>query len=78
MTNLQNPALPNPTNLVEIDWIVQDLQMILDTNLIWLTNSYARAYRHIDKKNDVTLYLPEIYTGKKEGKYTYHPVTHKN
>jgi hypothetical protein len=72
LTNLQNPVLPNPTDLVEIDWAIQDLQMKLDSNLPWLSHNYARAYRHLHIQDNIRLYFPEIYIGGPDHKY-YRP-----
>lgn len=70
MTNLQNPNIPPPTVAVEIDKAIYNLQMKLDMKLDWLTHSYGRAYRHMEKK-EKKLYFPEIYIGEKQ----YHRVT---
>ena len=78
MTNLQNPGLPSPVGLIEIDFAIQDIQMKLDTNLPWLDNSYARAFRHFKKGEDLTLYVPEVFTGVKEGKKSYYRPTPDN
>ena len=62
MIKLQNPNIPAPLEAIEIDKAIYLLQMLLDTNLIWLTNSYGRSYRHIDKSGN-RLYFPEVYIG---------------
>jgi hypothetical protein len=74
MINLQNPEIPTDLQPIEIDAAIQDLQAKLDTNLVWLTNSYGRCYRHFERKNDKLVYVPEVYAGKVKGKYKYHPM----
>lgn len=78
MVTLQNPNIPNKLEPVEIDAVIQDIQTKLDTNLDWLTHDYARAYRHIERKDGKYLYFPEVYIGKKGNKYNYHRVTPDN
>ena len=78
MTNLQDPNILQATNPIEIDAVIKDLQVQLDTNLDWLTHAYGRCYRHIQRKDGKLMYMPEIYEGKKEGKYKYHPVDPDN
>lgn len=68
MIKLQNPNIPAPLEAIEIDKAIYLLQMLLDTNLSWLTNSYGRSYRHIDKSSN-RLYFPEIYIGGDENSY---------
>lgn len=62
MINLQNPQIPQPQQAIEIDKAIYELQLLLDTNLNWLTHAYGRAYRYVEK-TEKRLYLPEIYTG---------------
>lgn len=78
MINLQNPSIPLPTTSIEIDAVVLDIQAKLDTNLLWLTNSYGRAYRHIKRKDGGLMYVPEVYVGIKKGVPTYTPMTPDN
>lgn len=75
MTNAQNPTIPTPTQAVEIDRAIYELQILLDTNLNWLTHGYARAYRHMEK-GEKRLYFPEVYVG--GDTYEYHRVTPDN
>lgn len=63
MIHLQNPNVPIPIQPIEIDAIVLDLQYKLDSNLIWLTHDYARAYRHFQFENGKMNYYPEVYNG---------------
>ena len=72
MINLQNPNVPTPLQAVEIDAIVMDLQYKFETNLIWLTHGYARAYRHFQFDNGKFNYYPEIYNGVQSGKPVYY------
>jgi len=71
MTNLQNPDISNPTNPIEIDAFVYDLQLKLSTNISWLTHAYGRAYNHVQFENGKYLIYPEVYSGNKTGKYDY-------
>jgi len=64
--SLQDPSVTLPTALVGIDRVVNDIQLKLDTNLIWLTHDYGRMYRNVKKSNGSTLFFPEIYLGGKE------------
>lgn len=68
MVNLQNPTIPAPIQAIEIDKAIYELQLLLDTKLDWLTNSYGRSYRFIEKR-EKRLYIPEIYIG--GNKYDY-------
>lgn len=68
MINLQNPNIPPPSNPIEIDKAVYNLQLKLDTKLNWLSNSYGRAYRHVEK-NQLKLYFPEVYIGGSKREY---------
>lgn len=68
---LQNPNIPPPQQAIEIDKAVYLIQMKLDTHLYWLSHSYARAYRHLEK-GDRRLYFPEIYVGGEQREY-YRP-----
>ena len=78
MINLQNPLPPNPVNAIEIDSIVRDLQMKLDTNLTWLSHNYARAYRHLKRQDGRTIYFPEVYMGIKNDEPQYYRPTPDN
>lgn len=71
MINLQNPNLPIPVMAIEIDALIYDLQLKLDTNLLWLTNSYRRAFRHFEIQNGKMLFYPEVYIGKPTGVPNY-------
>lgn len=68
MVNLQNPNIPTPVAGIEIDKAIYQLQLKLDTNLNWLSHSYGRAYRHMEK-NKKFLYFPEIYIGGEKNSY---------
>jgi len=72
MINLQNPNVPMPLQAIEIDAIVMDLQYKLETNLIWLTHGYARAYRHFQFDNGKFNYYPEVYNGVENGQPVYY------
>ena len=73
MILLQNPTLPNPTDPVEIDRAIQDLQVKLSTNLPWLTQAYPRAYPQIEstQKAQPSFVFPAIYLGKSNNDYKY-------
>lgn len=71
MINLQNPNIPIPLMPIEIDALIYDLQLKLDTNISWLTHSYARAYRHFQMDNGKMMFFPEVYKGVEGGKPTY-------
>jgi len=75
MINYQNINAAPPTNPVEIDKAIYELQVVLSLNLNWLTHAYARCYRHIEKTSK-KLYLPEVYIGGE--KRSYVPVTPDN
>ncbi len=62
MINLQNPTITPPINAIEIDKAIEELRVLLDTNLSWLSHSYGRAYRHGEKMQGKLIY-PEIYIG---------------
>lgn len=78
MINLQNPSIPLPTTSIEIDSVVFDIQTKLDVNLLWLTNSYGRAYRHVKRKDGGLMYIPEVYIGVKKGVPSYTPMNPDN
>ena len=69
MINLQNPTIPNPLEAIEVDKAVYELQLLLDTKLDWLTYSFGRAYRFLDK-NGKKMYFPEVYKGGSNFSYT--------
>lgn len=71
MINLQNPNIPIPQVAIEIDALVYDLQLKLETNLAWLTHAYGRAYRHFQMDNGKMMFYPEVYNGNKTGKPDY-------
>lgn len=75
MIKLQDPSVPQPTQAVEIDKAISELQVALDANLNWLTHDYGRAYRFI-AKGDKKLYFPEVYIGGE--KRSYHVVSPDN
>lgn len=75
MINLQDPNIPAPTMAIEIDKAIYEMQILLETNLDWITHGYARAYRHIEKTNG-KYYFPEVYIG--GDKNNYHRVTPDN
>lgn len=71
MILLQNPTLPNPTDPVEIDRAIQDLQMKLSNSLVWLTQSYPRAYPQIESTQKNPFVFPAVYLGKANNDYKY-------
>jgi len=75
--SIQNPTIPTATQAKGIDAHVIDLQMLLDTNLLWLTNGMGRAYTFSKVRgNGVTQFLPQIYLG--TSKTSYFPSTPDN
>ena len=68
MIGLQDPTIPPPIQAIEIDKAIYELQMVLDTNLNWLTHAYGRSYRFIEK-TEKRLYIPEIYKGGVRNEY---------
>lgn len=61
--SLLNPSIPIATSLVGIDRVVNDMQMKLDTNLLWLTNAYGRMKRGVKTEKKGVVFYPEIYIG---------------
>ncbi|NQX78797.1 LamG domain-containing protein [Gilvibacter sp.] len=78
MSSLQNPLLPIPTNPVDIDRAIVDLQLVLSTNLSWLTHAYGRTYKLADQTKGQTLYLPEVYLGGTDLSKRYFSITPDN
>lgn len=78
MIHLQDPNIQQSNQPIEIDAVIQDLQAQLDTNLPYMTHAYGRCYRNIQRKDGKLMYMPEVYEGKKEGKYKYHSVDPDN
>lgn len=78
MTNYQDPNVNQPTQAIEVDFIVKDLEQKLASNLPWVSHGYARAYRHIKEVDGKRLYFPEVYLGKQNGVPSYHRVTPDN
>lgn len=62
MSNNLNPIIPPPTQAIEIDSFIYNLQLLLSTHLTWLSNDYGRVYRFLEEA-DQKLYLPNIYIG---------------
>ncbi|RSK50105.1 hypothetical protein [Hymenobacter rigui] len=52
------PTLPNPVGL---DAEIQRLQLLLAQRLTWLQVSYGKAFRHSEKRDGKTVYLPKVY-----------------
>jgi len=61
--SLQNPTIPIPTNPVEIDRAILDLQAKLLANLPWLSHGYARAYIQREDTQKVKFLFPSVYLG---------------
>ena len=61
--SLLDPNIPIATSLVGIDRVVNDMQMKLDTNLLWLTHGYARMRRGVKVEDKKVVFYPEIYKG---------------
>ena len=71
MINGQNPTLPTLADPVEIDQAIQDLQLRLSTNLVWLSHGYGRAYIHVDETKSKKYTYPAIYLGKQNNTYNF-------
>jgi len=73
MILLQNPNIPSPTDPVEIDRAIQDLQFKLQNSLVWLTQPYPRAYPQIEstQKAKGNFVFPAVYLGKANNDYKY-------
>ena len=65
MIKLQNDSQPTPTNAIEIDAAILDIQSRLDFSLAWLTHGHGKTYRNVDTSRGVTLYFPEVFLGGK-------------
>lgn len=78
MIQLQNFEQLEPTQPIEIDLAVLDLQSKFRTNLPWASNVYGKSYRTVNVKPDMRLVLPEVYLGNTNGKYSLSPVTPDN
>ena len=64
MIKLQNDSQPTPTNAIEIDAAILDIQSRLDFSLAWLTHGHGKTYRNVDTSRGVTLYFPEVFLGR--------------
>ena len=78
MILLQSPNEPVPTNPIEIDAAIVDMQTKLSNDISWLTQAYGRAYRNIDLSTGERIYFPEIYLGEQNNSYRYLNVTPDN
>ncbi len=65
MIKLQNDTQPTPTNAIEVDAAILDIQARLNLSLAWLTHGYGKTYRNVDTSRGVTVYFPEIFLGAK-------------
>jgi hypothetical protein len=75
MSILLNPQIPAPTQAIEIDKAIYEMQIQLSSNLSWLDNAYGRAYRKIELREGRTYYYPEIYIGKQNNVPQYYRVS---
>jgi len=78
MSNIQNPTVPTPTDPIEIDRAVQDMLTKLQTNLLWLTHGYGRAYQHLDVTQDGRRFYPQVYLGTQNNSQRYTIVSPDN
>ena len=78
MIPLQNPIMPVPTNPVDIDRVIVDLQLVLATNLPWLTHAYGRTYKMVDQTKGRAIFLPEVYLGGSDASKRYLSITPDN
>ncbi len=67
MSSLQTPNIPIPTNPVEIDRAIVDLNAFLVLKLVWLEFGYGRAYNKLDKDS----FFPLVYRGKIKNDFRY-------
>ena len=65
MIKLQNDTQPTPTNAIEVDAAILDIQARLNLSLAWLTHGYGKTYRNVDTSRGVTVYFPEVFLGAK-------------
>lgn len=78
MILLQNPSIPVATNAIEIDAAILDIKLKLESNLVWLTNGYGRAYKNIDATQGTTVFYPEIYLGEQNNSQRYTNISPDN
>lgn len=80
MIYLQNPTIPNPTDPIEIDRAIQDLQIKLANSLVWLSHAYPRAYPQIEATQAARtpFIFPSVYLGKSNNDYKYTNVAPDN
>ncbi len=78
MIRLQSPIVPVPTNPVDIDRAIVDLQLVLATNLPWLTHVYGRTYKMVDQTKGQAIFLPEVYLGGSDASKRYSSITPDN
>lgn len=80
MIYLQNPTIPNPTDPIEIDRAIQDLQIKLANSLVWLSHAYPRAYPQIEATQSARtpFVFPSVYLGKANNDYKYTNVAPDN
>lgn len=80
MIYLQNPTIPSPTDPIEIDRAIQDLQIKLANSLVWLSHSFPRAYPQIEATQQARtpFVFPSVYLGKANNDYKYTNVAPDN
>ena len=57
--------------VIEIDWIIRDLNTRFQAELPWLENAYERALKVVKKTGNDELVLPQVYSGLKKNVATH-------
>ena len=78
MILLQNPSIPVPTNAIEIDAAIIDVENDINSGLLWLTNGYGRAYKNVDVTQGSTVFYPEVYLGEQNNSQRYTNISPDN
>lgn len=77
--NLQDPTPPVILNPIEIDRAIVDLQAKLLFHLSdFLTQGYARAYRHLNVDSEKRVFVPQVFLGEQQDTQRYTIVTPDN
>jgi len=63
MMNPQIAVLKEPTG---IDYVLQEVQIILATRLTWLTYVFGKAERKVEMNDNKKVVFPAVYTGGKD------------
>lgn len=52
--------------VIEIDWIIRDLNTRFKANLTWLEDAYEKALKQSKKEGSKTVVIPQVYDGMKD------------